>query len=146
MALSKQVIELLIKLSAGDLRRAITLLQSAARLHAAEDPPTPITCESGASLPLDPFSLSSLYPRPSLTLLALAVQEMSGIVPTSLVGQLLDSVGVSEADGYLGPAFTGSFERTQKAVKRVKREGWSAGTVLNQVRSAPPACSFALRA
>jgi replication factor C subunit 2/4 len=103
-----QVIELLIKLSAGDLRRAITLLQSASRLHAAEQPPSAITCES--------------------------VQEMSGIVPTTLVTQLLSSVGVDEEAGYLGSDFKGSFEQTQKAVKRVKREGWSAGTVLSQVR------------
>lgn len=63
---------------------------------------------------------------------------MSGIVPSTLVDQLLSSVGVDEAAGYLGSDFKGSFELTQKAVKRVKREGWSAGTVLSQVSVLSP--------
>ncbi|CED82875.1 p-loop containing nucleoside triphosphate hydrolase protein [Phaffia rhodozyma] len=101
------VIELLIKLSGGDLRRAITLLQSASRLHGATSPPTPISRES--------------------------VQEISGNVPDGIVNFVLASIGVEVDGGYLGKNFKGTFEQVHKAVKRVKREGWSANTVLSQM-------------
>ncbi|KAL7416008.1 activator 1 41 kda subunit [Mrakia frigida] len=101
------VIELLIKLSQGDLRRSITLLQSASRLHGAEDPPTSISKAS--------------------------VQEIAGTVPEEVLTVLLSSMGVDEFGGYLGSDFKGNFNGVRNAVKRVQREGWSAGTVLSQM-------------
>lgn len=41
------VIELILRLAGGDLRKAITYLQTAQRLHQASEPPTPITAMSG---------------------------------------------------------------------------------------------------
>lgn len=43
------VLELILQLAGGDLRKAITYLQTAQRLHQASDPPTPITAMSGES-------------------------------------------------------------------------------------------------
>lgn len=43
------VLELILKLAGGDLRKAITYLQTAQRLHQTSDPPTPITAMSGES-------------------------------------------------------------------------------------------------
>jgi replication factor C subunit 2/4 len=42
----KQVLELILRLASGDLRKAITYLQTAQRLHSASNPPTPITSMS----------------------------------------------------------------------------------------------------
>ena len=46
-----QVLPLILELASGDLRKAITYLQTAQRLHAASDPPTPITSMSSQSQP-----------------------------------------------------------------------------------------------
>lgn len=45
-----QVLPLILELASGDLRKAITYLQTAQRLHAASTPPTPITSMSSGSL------------------------------------------------------------------------------------------------
>jgi hypothetical protein len=147
-----QVVELLIKLSGGDLRRSITLLQSASRLHGATDPPTPISISSGNApppfaLPLSSFLISfgpsSLTSTddlfysssiPSLTLLfTTIVQEIAGVVPDELIAKTLATLGI-EPSGFVGSAFKGNFTDVQRAVKKLRREGWSAGTVLSQVR------------
>lgn len=41
------VLELILRLANGDLRKAITYLQTAQRLHSASKPPTPISDMSG---------------------------------------------------------------------------------------------------
>lgn len=126
------MIELLIKLSSGDLRRAITLLQSASRLHGATSPPSSISCESGKQSSFSSHIHLRLAHVP-YSFLFLPVQEISGNVPDELVNIVLASVGVDMAGGYLGKHFQGGFDLVNKAVKRVKREGWSANTVLSQV-------------
>jgi hypothetical protein len=62
------VISALISTSSGDLRRAITYLQSAARLSSATEPPTPI-------LPED-------------------IQEIAGVVPDHVVRKFAQTLGV----------------------------------------------------
>ena len=61
------------------------------------------------------------------------MQEIAGTVPDELISVLLASLGVVENEGYLGSAFKGDFNGVRTAVRRVQREGWSAGTVLSQV-------------
>jgi replication factor C subunit 2/4 len=46
-----QVLPLILELAGGDLRKAITYLQTAQRLHTASDEPTPISALSGVSSP-----------------------------------------------------------------------------------------------
>lgn len=97
----------LIKTSDGDLRRAITYLQSASRLHSAAG--TPLT--------------------------ALSVQEIGGVVPDGVLVTLAKALGVGDDDDMeLDGVAAGSFEKVRNAVEVVIREGYSAGQLLTQVR------------
>ncbi|GAA6056419.1 hypothetical protein JCM3770_000693 [Rhodotorula araucariae] len=105
----------LIRTSDGDLRRAITYLQSASRLAAATG--EPITPQG--------------------------VQEIGGVVPDAVMRALGRALGVREDEGDDGDgdvemgdagAGTGSrFERVRTAVDKVTREGYSAVQVLSQL-------------
>ncbi|GAA6008914.1 hypothetical protein JCM10207_004023 [Rhodosporidiobolus poonsookiae] len=111
-------LQALIKTSDGDLRRAITYLQSASRLHAATSEP----------------------------LTATSVQEIGGVVPDSVMAELGRALGVreeeegdgdvemSEVGGGTGRKVRkGSFEQVQRAVEKIVREGYSAVQVLSQL-------------
>ncbi|BGP37984.1 Subunit of heteropentameric Replication factor C (RF-C) [Rhodotorula kratochvilovae] len=101
----------LIRTSDGDLRRAITYLQSASRLAAATG--EPISPEG--------------------------VQEIGGVVPDAVMRALGRALGVREdeeedGDVVMGEAKGGSrFERVRTAVEKVTREGYSAVQVLSQL-------------
>ncbi|KAI5476518.1 replication factor C subunit 2 [Pseudohyphozyma bogoriensis] len=106
----EEAITALVTTSSGDLRRAITYLQSASRLHAA-DGNTPIT--------------------------SVSVQEIGGVVPDHVMNDLGRALGVEiagedvemEVEEQKGSAF----ERVQKAVLKVTRSGYSATQVLIQL-------------
>ncbi|KAH9977224.1 P-loop containing nucleoside triphosphate hydrolase protein [Lactifluus volemus] len=115
------VISTLVSTSSGDLRRAITYLQSAARLSGATDPPTPI-------LPED-------------------IQEIAGVVPDAVVRRFARILGVDvpldgsgDEDVEMGdttsPA-TGTnlrgFDLIRGSVKTLIREGYSASQILTQL-------------
>ncbi|GAA5978550.1 hypothetical protein JCM10908_004400 [Rhodotorula pacifica] len=111
-----EALEALIKTSDGDLRRAITYLQSAARLHAATN--EPIT--------------------------AISVQEIGGVVPDPVMRELARALGVRDdeeggdvemngAGGGGGGKGGSRFERVRKAVEKVIREGYSSVQVLSQL-------------
>ena len=55
LTLALQVLTLILQLANGDLRKAITFLQTAQRLHSATDPPTPISSISSESFRLFRF-------------------------------------------------------------------------------------------
>ncbi|KAH7889643.1 P-loop containing nucleoside triphosphate hydrolase protein [Phlebopus sp. FC_14] len=104
-----EVVSTLIESSNGDLRRAITYLQSAARLSASTDPPTPIT-------PMD-------------------IQEIAGVVPSAVVHDFANVVGIetnASADGSAN-AKRKSFHVLQKKVKEIIRQGYSASQLLLQL-------------
>lgn len=114
------VISTLISTSAGDLRRAITYLQSASRLASSTEPPTPIT-------PTD-------------------IQEIAGVVPEGVVRGFAAVLGVEsihgarddmEVDGdgmgAAGIERAKGFEEIKKKVKELMREGYSASQILLQV-------------
>lgn len=102
------------------MRRAITYLQSASRLHAATK--EPITIES--------------------------IQEIGGVVPDGVMDRLGEALGVSrggrereeDRDGDVDmkedkkPRVGAGFERVRQAVENVVREGYSATQILSQVR------------
>ncbi|GAA5878413.1 hypothetical protein JCM16303_002765 [Sporobolomyces ruberrimus] len=112
-------LEALIKTSDGDLRRAITYLQSASRLHSATK--EPIT--------------------------AFSIQEIGGVVPDRVMEELGIALGVStksgdrDGDTEMGdvkdkkPKGTaaGAFEQVRKAVEKIVREGYSATQILSQL-------------
>ena len=109
--ISKSVIDALIHTSSGDLRRAITYLQSASRLSSSTVPATPI-------LPRD-------------------IQEIAGVVPDSVITDFARVLGVEIADEMdvdEAPRQKQSgFESIKKKVKFLMREGYSATQIISQV-------------
>ena len=115
------VISALVSTSNGDLRRAITYLQSAARLSGATDPPTPI-------LPED-------------------IQEIAGVVPDTVVRKFARTLGIDvslsgsgDDDVEMGDAASETtastlrgFDLIRETVKSLVREGYSASQILIQV-------------
>jgi replication factor C subunit 2/4 len=118
------VISTLISTSSGDLRCAITYLQSAARLSRSTDPPTPV-------LPGD-------------------IQEIAGIVPDAVVRKFAQTLGIDvslngsgDEDVEMGDATSSTttttlrgFDLIRETVRSLVREGYSASRILIQV------CSF----
>jgi hypothetical protein len=75
----------------------------------------------------------SLDPYVGAQSLIISVHEISGVVPAETITELLSVIGVD--DGGVNPGLAiGGFEAVRAAVKKVGREGWSAGQVLEQVR------------
>ncbi|KAJ7219115.1 P-loop containing nucleoside triphosphate hydrolase protein, partial [Mycena pura] len=105
------VVEALISTSAGDLRRAITYLQSASRLSSSTNPPTPIT-------PID-------------------IQEIAGVVPDPVVHEFVTVLGIDLEDSIVPDKPKTStqkgFESIQRKVKELMREGYSASQFLSQL-------------
>ena len=120
---NRAVISALISTSSGDLRRAITYLQSAARLSSATDPPTPI--------------------------LAGDIQEIAGVVPNAVVRKFAQTLGVDvsligsgdedvEMDDLTFSTTTTAlrgFDLIRETVRSLVREGYSASRILIQVCS-----------
>ncbi|KAJ3839464.1 P-loop containing nucleoside triphosphate hydrolase protein [Lentinula raphanica] len=105
------VISALISTSAGDLRRAITYLQSAHRLSSSSEPPTLIT-------PQD-------------------IQEIAGVVPDVVIHRFVQTLGVEvgtdmQVDVENKPGNAG-FNRIRTEVREIIREGYSASQILLQV-------------
>ncbi|KAK0240292.1 P-loop containing nucleoside triphosphate hydrolase protein [Armillaria nabsnona] len=101
------VVEALIRASSGDLRRAITYLQSASRLSSSTSPPTPIT------------------PRD--------VQEIAGVVPDDIINNFATVLGIDMDQPMTGTAPKPGFTGIRSAVKEIIREGYSASQVLSQL-------------
>ncbi|KAK0197261.1 P-loop containing nucleoside triphosphate hydrolase protein [Armillaria mellea] len=101
------VVEALIHASSGDLRRAITYLQSASRLSSSTSPPTPIT------------------PRD--------VQEIAGVVPDDIINNFASVLGIDMDQAMSGTAPKPGFTGIRSAVKEIIREGYSASQVLSQL-------------
>ena len=105
-----EVIDALITTSSGDLRRAITYLQSASRLSSSTNPSTPI-------LPSD-------------------IQEIAGVVPDFVINDFTRVLGIdieNEMDIDLPQYKQGGFEPIKNKVKFLMREGYSATQILFQV-------------
>ncbi|KAJ6547390.1 P-loop containing nucleoside triphosphate hydrolase protein [Mycena capillaripes] len=104
------VIDTLISTSSGDLRRAITYLQSASRLSSSTNPPTPIT-------PSD-------------------IQEIAGVVPDPIVRDFAAVLGIDMEESMVVDESKGTqkgFAPIQKKVKELMREGYSAAQLLTQL-------------
>ncbi|KIK59678.1 hypothetical protein GYMLUDRAFT_44115 [Collybiopsis luxurians FD-317 M1] len=102
------VVDALISTSAGDLRRAITYLQSAHRLSSSTQPPAPIT------------------PRD--------IQEIAGVVPDAVINDFVHAVGIEvDADMQVDGIGKPGFDRIRNKVREIIREGYSASQILNQV-------------
>ncbi|KAG6885998.1 hypothetical protein C0993_006114 [Termitomyces sp. T159_Od127] len=106
------VIDALISTSSGDLRRAITYLQSASRLASSTSPRIPIT-------PGD-------------------IQEIAGVVPEVVINDFartldIEIEGGMDIDDEIPKKKNGSFDAIQGKVKDLMREGYSATQILTQL-------------
>ncbi|KAK0459571.1 P-loop containing nucleoside triphosphate hydrolase protein [Desarmillaria tabescens] len=107
ITIEPSVVETLISASSGDLRRAITYLQSASRLSSSTSPPTPIT------------------PRD--------VQEIAGVVPDDIINNFAGVLGIDMDQSMSGTTPKPGFKEIRSAVKEIIREGYSASQVLSQL-------------
>ena len=105
------MINTLIDVSNGDLRRAVTYLQSASRLSSASNPSTEI-------LPSD-------------------IQEIAGVVPDAVIHKFSSVLGIHGEDSPMSDQGkqNGGFDSVRIAVKNLMREGYSAAQLLSQVSS-----------
>ena len=120
------LVDALIQNSNGDLRRAITYLQTAHRLSSATTPPTKIT------------------PRD--------IQEIAGVVPDNVVEDFVRTLGIEVLGGMEvddQPPEAPHFDTIKKKAKEICREGYSATQVLSQVSlhiaSIPPHSPFVFK-
>lgn len=111
VALEDDVIDTLIKCSEGDLRKAITFLQSAARLVGA------------GSKDGDGDDSMDVDKRPVTRKI---IEDIAGVIPEKTIGQLVQA---------LRPRSSGSsYADISKTVEEMVADGWSAGQVVTQVR------------
>ena len=133
LPVSPEVLKALISSSQGDLRRAITYLQSAARLNA-----------SGAVREADAMDDdASALQQPAIT--PRDIQEIAGVVPDDVVNSFASSLGVdiastSDMDVDGAPQAKG-FDPIRRKVRELMREGYSASQILSQVRTLKQ-CAF----
>lgn len=97
--------------SGGDLRRAITYLQSASRLSMSSKPPTPIT--------------------------SLEIEEIAGTVPAEIIEVLGNELGAERsADGMdvdsSSPSRVKPFERIKGQIRSLIQSGYAATQILSQ--------------
>lgn len=129
VAFEDGVLDTLIKTSDGDLRRAITYLQSAARLHKS----TALGAADGKE-GAAPQS-SKVTPQ--------SIVEIAGVVPPSVIISLGNAVGVdpppgtdANDDAIMGSSSTAkkaSFDAVHSSVKKIVSLGYSASQLLVQL-------------
>lgn len=115
--LESPAVDALITTSAGDLRRAITYLQSAHRLSSSTEPAIPITHRD--------------------------IQEIAGVVPDNVINDFAQTLGIEldtgmQVDGMGKPGF----DRIRNKVRNIIREGYSSTQILAQVNSLRGIASF----
>ncbi|KAF9065274.1 P-loop containing nucleoside triphosphate hydrolase protein [Rhodocollybia butyracea] len=106
--LESPAVDALITTSAGDLRRAITYLQSAHRLSSSTEPAIPITHRD--------------------------IQEIAGVVPDNVINDFAQTLGIEldtgmQVDGMGKPGF----DRIRNKVRNIIREGYSSTQILAQL-------------
>jgi replication factor C subunit 2/4 len=130
VALEDGVVDALLRCSEGDLRKAITFLQSAARLVGA------VQATGGAEKKRKRAKLEDdenedamdVDPAPSAAEKPVTVQsieEIAGVIPESTISSLLTAMQPSKAGTV--------YARVSKAVEDMVAEGWSATQIITQL-------------
>jgi len=110
-------IDALIKCSDGDLRKAITFLQSAARLVGASS--STAAAEGGDSDTMD-------VDKPAVT--AKIVEDIAGVIPDSTIQELIKAMRPRAAGE--------TYQAIAKVVEGMVADGWSAGQTMAQLHQA----------
>ncbi|KAK9370451.1 P-loop containing nucleoside triphosphate hydrolase protein [Lipomyces kononenkoae] len=107
----------LLQASDGDLRKAITLLQSAAKLHGATTAAATQSADTDDSeMQVDTATTEVVTVR--------SIEEISGRVPHDIIKRLIEAASNQAGD---------RFARLQSAVEDVILDGWSAAQLLAQI-------------
>ncbi|KAI1959325.1 Subunit of heteropentameric Replication factor C (RF-C) [Ophidiomyces ophidiicola] len=114
LKLENGAVEALIRCSEGDLRRAITYMQSAARLirsggNRKDENGDEEMNDAGVSKPID----------------VRTVEEIAGVVPDIVVDGLIEAMQPKRGHSV--------YEKVSKAVTDIVADGWSAGQMLSQM-------------
>ncbi|KAI1920655.1 Subunit of heteropentameric Replication factor C (RF-C) [Ophidiomyces ophidiicola] len=114
LKLEDGAVEALIRCSEGDLRRAITYMQSAARLirsggNRKDENGDEEMNDAGVSKPID----------------VRTVEEIAGVVPDIVVDGLIEAMQPRRGHSV--------YEKVAKAVTDIVADGWSAGQMLSQM-------------
>lgn len=124
------VLEALLKASEGDLRKAITFLQSAARLTKA--PKVSLTDNDTQNDDEDVVMTEAEVPELENKIITIkSIQEIAGVIPDSIIEGLVESC---KSKAYPKKSFgEDCFDNIMAAVQEVILDGWSATQILTQL-------------
>lgn len=129
VALDKGVSEELVRVADGDLRKAITFLQSAARLvNATQGPPSrkrKRVIEDDGDEEVDVDSDATLVNKDNVTLQSIA--EIAGVIPASTLNAFSDSLFPKSKSRSI------RYNEIAKVVENMVAEGWSASQTVTQL-------------
>ncbi|KAL6872653.1 P-loop containing nucleoside triphosphate hydrolase protein [Trichoderma longibrachiatum] len=112
VALEDGAVDTLIRCSEGDLRKAITYLQSAARLVGAKLPAKDGEGDDSMDVDKRPVTIK-------------IVEDIAGVIPDATIGDLVKA---------MRPRTPGqTYQSISKVVEDLVADGWSAGQVVNQL-------------
>ncbi|KAI5923277.1 replication factor C subunit 2 [Camillea tinctor] len=125
VALEDGAVDALIKCSEGDLRKAITFLQSAARLVGAveKDEEKGGSNDDGADT-MDVDDGAAAAKRVSVKI----IEEIAGVIPDQTIEKLQKAMQPRSAGA--------TYQAIAKVVEEMVADGWSAGQVLTQLYGA----------
>ncbi|KAI1345120.1 replication factor C subunit 2 [Xylariaceae sp. FL0016] len=116
VALEQGAVDALIKCSEGDLRKAITFLQSAARLVGAVE----TTDDGGDKMDVDEAATTSVSAK--------VVEDIAGVIPGSTIEKLQRAMQPKNVGA--------TYQAIAKVVEDMVADGWSAGQVCSQLYQA----------
>lgn len=122
LKLEDGVVDALIRCSDGDLRRAITYMQSAARLLSAA------TKIKSGNDDEDTQMADADDSAQQVTIDVRTVEEIAGVVPDSILDRLVQAMQPKKKPG------SSTYEAVSSVVTDIVAEGWSASQIVNQVR------------
>jgi replication factor C subunit 2/4 len=121
VALEDGAVDALVRCSEGDLRKAITFLQSAARLVGALS-----SSSSSAARDADGDEDMQLDGESPSKVTVKIVEEIAGVVPNNIIDHLYSAM---RAKRQTGPGY----DAVAKAVEDLVADGWSGTQVLSQL-------------
>ncbi|PUU82503.1 P-loop containing nucleoside triphosphate hydrolase protein [Tuber borchii] len=124
------VIDALIKVSEGDLRKAITYLQSAARLHNPIIQPKPGKVDNEGDEEMEDEEDDGDEDDPKLVLdskkiTVRSIQEIAGVIPDQTIDDLLAACEPKKGKS--------AYSDISMLVRNIVADGWSAGQVVLQL-------------
>ena len=126
------VLEVLLKSSEGDLRKAITFLQSAAKLTLSPKAPTEVVDGDDVVMADDENPVESVSGGAAASgkVTVSMVQEIAGTIPDDVIESLVTACKPQRMKSGFGD---GVFKGLMSAVEEVMLAGWSATQLLTQL-------------